>query len=192
MIKLEGNVPTRYRYRDEDLNFIVVNTKENIDYLRHSLNIRKRTDKSFWMIDISSFETIQKAYQDLNDLQIDIDDDFYLMKEDFDKIDIWEIYKISPKFNISANYHGYWTKQNDSGLHLDQETKAWRRHNLNGYHFKVTTLVSKPYTNEINIHSLQGIFGDVFEELKVHIFHTVSKKNTHLADFETCVFRGTT
>ena len=144
-----------------------MNTKEKVDFLRQLINVRKPTDKSYWIIDISYYETFQKACQNLNDLHIDIDDEFYLIKEDFDKIDIWEIYKISPNLNISANYHGYWTKQNDSGLYIDQKTKGWRRSNLNGHHFKVSTTISKPFITEISKHSLLGVFGDLFEELKV-------------------------
>ena len=168
MIKIEGNVSVSYRNRDEDLNFIIIKTEENIDVLRQVLDERKRTDTSFWIIDVSYYDTMQKAYQDLNDLHIDIDDDFYLIKEDINKVDIWEIYKISPKLNITSNYHGNWTKQDESGLNLDQERKPWKRHNLNGYHFKVTTQESKPYITKLGNNSLHGIFGDVFEELKVN------------------------
>ena len=176
MIKIEGNVSASYRNRDEDLNFITIKTEENIDFLRQVLDARKRTDMSFWMIDVSFYETLQKAYQDLNDLHIDIDDDFYLIKEDLNEVDIWEIYKISPMLNITTIYYGNWTrtKPNESSLHLDQETKAWRRHNLNGYHFKVTTQESKPYITELSKNLLQGIFGDIFEELKVYFRNFLS------------------
>ena len=167
VINIERNFSRSYKNRDKDLNVIVMNTKEKIVYLRQLLNVRKRIDKSFWVIDISYYEKLQTAYQNLNHIHMDIDDDFYFIKQGFDKIDVWEIYKISPNHNISANYLGYWTKNNGSGLLLDQKTKAWRRRNLNGYHFKVTTKQSKPSITGYTKHSVSGIFGDIFEELKV-------------------------
>ena len=153
--------------RDEDLNIIILDSKEKIKYLKHLLHYRSNSNKSFWLIDVSKYKGFVTAISELNFLTIDIDDDVFVFQTLKDHIDIWEIYKVSEKSNITHNFYGNWTNNYVKTFVTIEESKPWRRRQLNGYNFKVTTQISKPYITEFDNNSMKGIFGEVFEELKV-------------------------
>ncbi len=63
------------------------------------IKARTRTDQEFWLIDISLWDSISSAVEDLKMLNVDIDDDIFLytIDEGSGAVKIWEIYRISPK-----------------------------------------------------------------------------------------------
>ena len=67
--------------------------------MEEEIKKRTRKDKEFWFIDISVLQTIENAKSMLDNLLLDIDDDFFTFEYGNSFIEIWEIYKLVPKRN---------------------------------------------------------------------------------------------
>ena len=91
----------------------------------HKMRKRLRTNKEFWLIDISTLENIDNAELMLNSLQLDIDDDIFLyMFVNEDLANIWEIYKLVPQQDLIVRQLGIWTRQ----MGMDMTTlEKWQR-----------------------------------------------------------------
>ena len=89
----------------------------------------------------TALESIHNAQTLLSNLNLDLDDDVFIVE--FDKLDrstcqIWEIYKISPAEPLIINNVGTWSK--NDGLNMTSLQKYERRRNL-----MVTAYNMKPH-----------------------------------------------
>ena len=117
---------------DEDLHIYIIdysNIDESIQSLLLKMKNRSRTNKESWLVDILALESIENVKSRLNNLPLDIDDDIFLfMFNNKDFVNIWEIYKLTPKKDLIVNNLGMWTKE--KGLNLTALEKWQRRGDL--------------------------------------------------------------
>ena len=71
-----------------------------------------------------------------------------------DQITLWELYKIGPTLPIQSISIGQWTET--KGLIFTKIHKWYRRSNLLGHTFEITTLVEAPYITKIEFDSKTG------------------------------------
>ena len=96
--------------------------------------MRKRTDQDFWLLDATAFINENTTQLDLVfelvDLQLDLDDDFYIFhtSNDIDMIKLFEIYGIHENLPKSMLPYGLWSME--FGLDLIGTGKWERRKNL--------------------------------------------------------------
>ena len=125
---------------DEVLNVFIMND-ENEDSIKDSqqlltqlYSMRKRTDQGFWLLDATVFinenTTQLNLVYELDDLQLDLDDDFYIFhtSNDIDMIKLFEIYGIHENLPKSMLPYGLWSME--FGLDLIGTGKWERRKNL--------------------------------------------------------------
>ena len=142
---------------------------DSIQFLTFQFEKRTRTDREHWLLDISSYASFQSAVDDLNHLNIDIDDDIFLCKQvSTTEYQFWEAYKISPDLDLIVKSYGKWNSSTME-LNVTEISKPWRRKDLMGYHFLVTTQYSEPWITNLTDKSMSGSFGEIFTELKVSI-----------------------
>jgi hypothetical protein len=122
---------TREIRTNEDLHvFILDGSNSSVFILKEIFLARLRTNKEFWLIDVSHYETIENATEEaFEDIFLDIDDDVFLYSSiGKAMINIWEVYKIDPYQELKLLYHGSWSSLD--GLMLTKEVKWSRRRDL--------------------------------------------------------------
>ena len=87
-------------------------------------NKRLRTNREHWLIDISNWNSIKNFKNDMKDLQLDLDDDLFLYKNESGIIHLYEAYNINQNFETKIKEYGNWFSS--EGLVLTQQDK-WRR-----------------------------------------------------------------
>ena len=144
-------------------------------------NQRKRTDKQYWLIDITYLSTInEKTNEILNDLKLDLDDDLFMFAYSSTGIELYEAYKIHENFDATVKPYGFWSFNN--GLTSPMYGKWIRRKNMQGAKLNVVSNVQPPYvTQMIPVGSttyqitqdyspgefeFKGMYADVFLELQ--------------------------
>ena len=144
-------------------------------------NQRKRTDKQYWLIDITYLSTInEKTNEILNDLKLDLDDDLFMFAYSSTGIELYEAYKIHENFDATVKQYGFWSFNN--GLTSPMYGKWIRRKNMQGAKLNVVSNVQPPYvTQMIPVGSttyqitqdyspgefeFKGMYADVFLELQ--------------------------
>ena len=141
--------------------------------LEHSLNLfiglynkRTRSSREFWILDCKG-----NLNQNLKGINVDLDDDLYLVKHQKNTIEIQELYKIRSSFDLITLPFGNYTAE--SGLILNPNEKWSRRRNLQGVLLKVTTLESYPYISSMipvqgkpGFYQMNGMFAEVFFALQ--------------------------
>lgn len=125
---------------DEVLNVFIMDdendesVKESHQLLISLYSMRKRTDQDFWLLDATVFinenTTQLNLVYELDDLQLDLDDDFYIFhtSNDIDMIKLFEIYGIHENLPKSMLPYGLWSME--FGLDLIGTGKWERRKNL--------------------------------------------------------------
>ena len=66
---------------EEDMHIFIIdpnNLKYSIKLLEYKMRMRRRTNKEYWLVDISALESIDNAELMLTILPLDIDDDVFL------------------------------------------------------------------------------------------------------------------
>ena len=101
------------------------NPNQSIKILEQEIKKRTRKDKEFWFIDISVLKTMENAKVMLDNLLLDIDDDFFTFKYvNHSFIEIWEIYKLVPEKELIVKKYGTW--KSETGL-LSTSLSKWQR-----------------------------------------------------------------
>ena len=128
------------QFHDEVLNVFIMNdeneesVKESQELLTQLYSMRKRTDQDFWLLDATVFinenTTQLNLVYELDDLQLDLDDDFYIFhtSNDIDMIKLFEIYGIHESLPKTILPYGLWSTE--FGLDLIGTGKWERRKNL--------------------------------------------------------------
>ena len=128
------------QFHDEVLNVFIMNdeneesVKESQELLTQLYSMRKRTDQDFWLLDATVFinenTTQLNLVYELDDLQLDLDDDFYIFhtSNDIDMIKLFEIYGIHESLPKTILPYGLWSME--FGLDLIGTGKWERRKNL--------------------------------------------------------------
>ena len=128
------------QFHDEVLNVFIMNdeneesVKESQQLLTQLYSMRKRTDQDFWLLDATAFinenATQLNLVYELDDLQLDLDDDFYIFhtSNDIDMIKIFELYGIHETLPKTILPYGLWSME--FGLDLIGTGKWERRKNL--------------------------------------------------------------
>ena len=133
-------------------------------------NQRKRTNKEFWLFDITSLGTTKMAKERLNKLKLDLDDDLYWFSNSKKGIVIYEAYRIHKDYDITVKQYGFWSI--DNGLSVTKDGKWVRRQNMERAKLKVMTIPAKPFTTEMpetgvpGEFEMKGMFPDVFFALQ--------------------------
>ena len=128
------------QYHDEVLNVFIMND-ENVDSMKesqqlliHLYSMRKRTDQDFWLLDATAFingnATQMDLVNELDELQLDLDDDFYIFhtSNGIDMIKLFELYGIHDTLPKTILPYGLWSME--YGLDLTGTGKWDRRKNL--------------------------------------------------------------
>ncbi len=146
------------------------------------------TSKAMWLLRLpiaeNRTESITSIKSLLEDFPLDYDSLVYLYTQEpgsaSEEFNIYEAYKVSlGDEEVQVLHLG--THSRDRGLELD-ETNIWiRRANLNGKHFRASTLPNKPYLTMVEDgcqgpECLKGIFADVFHKLQstMNFTYTIS------------------
>ena len=134
-------------------------------------NQRKRNNKEYWLLDISSLSTIKKEIKEtLNNLKLDLDDDLFWFEYSSQGIELYEVYRIHLDFDITVNAFGSWSI--DKGLTSPIYGKWIRRKNMQGAKLKVMTTLSPPYITEMiptgspGEFEMKGMYAEVFFALQ--------------------------
>lgn len=160
---------TNLTLENVDVHFIPL-AQESMNYLYSCLDYRKRSDKEPWVVYAHDTE-VMKAAQDLAKAKLDLDDNIIMAIHNTDMVELYEFYKISIETPIQYNDIGTWSPKD--GLKLTSMPKWYRRKNLKGHHFKVTTLAETPFTSRLeynqntDIWEIEGSFPDLLDTLAV-------------------------
>ena len=108
-------------------------------------------------------ENIKESF---NNLTLDLDDDVYFYHSNTDgTIAVSEGYKISEEFDISFQKIGSWSQT--YGLKISEPNKAFRRKDLQGKNFILSTNHYGGFLVIVNDTLLDGFYGLLVETLKV-------------------------
>ena len=131
-------------------------------------NQRKKNNREYWLLDITSIKTETK--DKLNKLKLDLDDDLFWFEYSSQGIEIYEAYRIHEDFDITVNLFGSWSI--DKGLTSPIYGKWIRRKNMQGAKLKVMTTLLPPYITEMiptgspGEFEMEGMYADVFFALQ--------------------------
>ena len=130
--------------------------KSNLAYLLHNLYQQEKLNYGplVWLVYFDYATTIQEVLKEFINASLKFDDDFIVALKQDSKVSLWELYRIAPMLPIQSINVGNWT--NSEGLYFTNVSKWTRRSNLNGYKFKITSLVEDPYTTKIEFDSMSG------------------------------------
>ena len=109
---------------------------------------RERTNKEYWLLDITSLSALKAETKDrLDNLKLDFDDDLFWFEYSNKGIELYEAYRIHEDFDITVKPYGSWSI--DTGLTLPMYNKWIRRKDMQGAKLKIQALVYPPYYNEM-------------------------------------------
>ena len=157
----------------QDLVVFIPDEYEIDDHVEKFLgwfNQRKRTNKEFWLFDITFLGTIELAKEMLKNLKLDLDDDLYCFSNSKEGIYLYEVYRIHEDYDITVKQYGFWSSNN--GLTFPMHEKWTRRKNMEKAKLKVMTLVSYPYITEMprtaipGEFEMKGMYADIFFALQ--------------------------
>ena len=114
----------------------------------------KTISKGTWFIYVNFTTNIQEISKELKNAPLDFDSNFIVALNQEDQITLWELYKIGPTLPIQSINIGQWTET--KGLIFTKIHKWYRRRNLLGHTFEITTLVEAPYITKIEFDSKTG------------------------------------
>ena len=161
--------------QDQDLHIFIPDDKtlnSKVDIFIDLYSSRKRSDKEYWLLDVSS---IKNVFEELHDLSLDLDDDLYLYSINVLSsgiISIWEFYEIHWSLPRKLLTYGNWNSVN--GLFIADKVKWNRRKNLDGLSLRIVCMPFSIYTISMNpINSagdefdMNGMFADFWFNLQV-------------------------
>ena len=161
--------------QDQDLHIFIPDDKtlnSKVDIFIDLYSSRKRSDKEYWLLDVSS---IKNVFEELHDLSLDLDDDLYLYSINVLSggiISIWEFYEIHSSLPRKLLTYGNWNSVN--GLFIADKVKWNRRKNLDGLSLRIVCMPFSIYTISMNpINSagdefdMNGMFADFWFNLQV-------------------------
>ena len=147
-------------FHDESLNVFIVNDEskdlimESKNLLVHLYSMRNRTNHDFWLLDVSTLVNKDinqmNVESELTELQLDLDDDFYVFHDstDIGTIKLFEIYSIHETLPKIILPYGFWNM--NSGLDLINSGKWERRKNLKVIAQSILLYTLKIICNSIN------------------------------------------
>ena len=117
---------------DENLKIYIPdesNLEKSLEQFVQLYSTRSRADREYWLLDVSSWQSVNDVTEELRDLPLDLDDDLFLFSKlkDGSAISIWEFYEILPSIPRKLLEYGQWTS---GGLSLNKEKKWNRRRDL--------------------------------------------------------------
>ena len=117
---------------DENLKIYIPdesNLGKSLEQFVQLYSTRSRADREYWLLDVSSWQSVNDVTKELRDLPLDLDDDLFLFSKlkDGSSISIWEFYEIHPSIPRKLLEYGQWTS---GGLSLNKEKKWNRRRDL--------------------------------------------------------------
>ena len=117
---------------DENLKIYIPdesNLEKSLEQFVQLYSTRSRADREYWLLDVSSWQSVNDVTKELRDLPLDLDDDLFLFSKlkDGSAISIWEFYEIHPSIPRKLLEYGQWTS---GGLSLNKEKKWNRRRDL--------------------------------------------------------------
>ena len=117
---------------DENLKIYIPdesNLEKSLEQFVQLYSTRSRADREYWLLDVSSWQSVNDVTEELRDLPLDLDDDLFLFSKlkDGSAISIWEFYEIHPSIPRKLLEYGQWTS---GGLSLNKEKKWNRRRDL--------------------------------------------------------------
>ena len=131
---------------------------------------RHRTDKGYWLLDISIWTTIKDFKKNFESTKLKYNEDIYLYKIDQSKraMTLWEAYRIHTDMEITINHIG--TLQ--PGEPLEIEDKWERRGDMQGaiiraYTIKAGVFVIDMIPSQRDTIEITGIVADVLYHLQV-------------------------
>ena len=140
-------------------------------------NQRTRTNKEFWLLDITSLNKINKSTNDkLQKLKLDLDDDLFWYAYSNRGIELYEVYRIHDEFDIKVVPFGFWTI--DNGMSSPTDGKWRRRRNMEGANIKVVTELYAPYITQMipigpDKFEVKGMYAEIFFTLQSILNFTV-------------------
>ena len=140
---------------DEDLHVFIpneLNLDKSIGHFINLYSLRSRTNREYWLLDVSYWSSVNDAINDLEDLQLDLDDDLFLYfstkrtnnageKNNHELFSIWEFYEIHPTLPRKILQYGNWSSV--EGLALTKVNKWVRRRNLEVHGAKMNVFFLK-------------------------------------------------
>ena len=141
---LNRNVSTNSR----DLIVMVPDESDmdnHMDIYIEWFNQRKRTNKEYWLLDITFLN--RERNEKLQKLKLDLDDDVFWFAFSTRGIELYEVYRIHKDFDIKIIPFGFWTIKN--GLSVPSNGKWQRRKNMEGVNINVVTELAEPYTTQM-------------------------------------------
>ena len=164
---MKGN--TSVKLSPQDLVVFVPENENGLSQFVKWFNLRQRTSKEYWLLDISYWSSIQDARNIMQNLNLDLDDDLYWFQTSNEIVQVYEVYRIHQDFSIKIKPYETWA--NGSYLISPMLEKWVRRSNLEGAQFNVITLVSNPYITEMipiapGSFEMKGMFAEVFFALQ--------------------------
>lgn len=153
--------------RNTDLA-VVTHLDSALDSVIELLQSRQRVHKEPWLL-FSNDPSMDLVLEKLSPAKLDLDDEVIVALENSTDYHLHEVYKISSNRSIQTNIFGHWTPLKK--LEVTQVPKWYRRRNLQGHHFSLTTLVETPMTSSmkfnqsIGSYSVQGSFPDLLDIL---------------------------
>ncbi len=162
----------------EDLNVFIPDDideqslNHSIESLKAFLSVRQRSDQSHWLIDISSWTSLDTFMLEFQDLNLDLDDDIFLFQENVLEINLWEVYRVHKELPLTINDLGLW---NRDYLGPDGDSKWIRRHDLHGSIIRAMSIVTTPYVSALvpsgredgTLNYTDGIVPDIVAYLQV-------------------------
>ena len=191
----ENEIPASFKFSGEDVvenRTTLKNPQDLIVFIPDESDIdshiekfigwfyhRKRNNKEYWLLDITSLNT--KARSRLDNLKLDLDDDLFWFAYSNEGIELFEVYRIHDDFGITVKPYGSWTA--DNGLTSPMYGKWIRRKNMQGAKLKVVTELQKPYITEMiptgspGEFEMKGMYAEVFLALQyiLNFTFTVTK-----------------
>ena len=124
------------------------NIDSHIETFIELFDQRERTNKEYWLLDITSLSALKAETKDrLDNLKLDFDDDLYWFEYSNKGIELYEVYRIHEDFDITVKPYGSWS--NDTGLTLPVYNKWVRHKDMQGATLKVMLKEYPPYINEM-------------------------------------------
>ena len=109
-----------------DVHFLML-YEESKEYALSCFQSRQRANKEPWIIYLKD-KALATALSMMQMGKLDLDDEVILALHNGNEVEIWEVYKISPEYNLEYNKLGMWSEKN--GLDLTTVQKWYRRGDL--------------------------------------------------------------
>ena len=138
----------RFTWHSKDLH-VVPFPNEHIEHVLNCFKQRKRSYKETWLLyfdDDTSIKNVVGLFENRNAV-MDFDDDFIIGLNMNNVVHLWELYRVGKNTTIQFNKIGQFS--GNEQLELTSETKWYRRRNMKGHHFLMTSLPEAPFLTKV-------------------------------------------